>query len=240
MEEHLPKSKLHFASGLRCFQSLTTKQAGFIQRWQKNNPFSQDPPAHVQQSYTRLQFPLVTQQLSHRHHLLVGSLKLWVTNKAKVIADFLMHPCWAESSTMSSCLWIWCHLHPSRWPVNYHVVLLLKWSRQGLKHLERWWRWLYNPGRITLIFLWIEDFKRQAHETLSWYFIRVGCLKSHVRPKACTCSITFQVSLTSVQALQGACAELIMITGSQARCSGDAEIGTKFTQHSTWSAAKSN
>lgn len=68
--------------------------------------------------------------------------------------------------------------------------------------------------------------------------IRVGCLKSHVRPKACTCSITFQVSLTSIQALQGACAELIMITGCQARCSGDAEIGTKFTQHSTWSAAK--
>lgn len=60
--------------------------------------------------------------------------------------------------------------------------------------------------------------------------MRVGCLKSHVRPKACTCSITFQVSLTSVQAVQGACAELIMITGSQARCSGNAEIGTKFTQ----------
>lgn len=60
--------------------------------------------------------------------------------------------------------------------------------------------------------------------------MRVGCLKRHVRPKARTCSITFQVSRASVQALQGACAELIMIIGSRARCSDNAEIGTKFTQ----------
>lgn len=85
-----------------------------------------------------------------------------------------MRPRWAESSKMSSCLWIWCHLHPLRWPVNYHVVLLLKWSLQALKLLERWWRWLHNPGRIILIFLWIEEFKRQARETLGWYFHACG------------------------------------------------------------------
>lgn len=54
----------------------------------------------------------------------------------------------------------------------------------------------------------------------------VGCLKSHVRPKARTCSITFQVPRANVQALQGARAELIMIIGS---CS--AESGPKFLQH---------
>lgn len=54
--------------------------------------------------------------------------------------------------------------------------------------------------------------------------MRVGCLKSHVMPKAHTCSITFQVPRANVQALQGACAELII--GS---CS--AETGTKFLQH---------
>lgn len=54
----------------------------------------------------------------------------------------------------------------------------------------------------------------------------VGRLKSHVRPKARTCSITFQVPRANVQALQGACAELIMIIGC---CS--AESGAKFLQH---------
>lgn len=41
----------------------------------------------------------------------------------------------------------------------------------------------------------------------------VGCPKSHVRAFGLTCSITFLVPRANVQALQGACAELIMIIG---------------------------
>lgn len=95
----------------------------------------QDPPADGQQSYTCLQFPLVLQELSYRYHLFVGSLKLWAANKAKVIADFLMRPCWAESPKMSSCLWICCHLGSFKvtCKLQFYDAVLFKLNPQGVK-----------------------------------------------------------------------------------------------------------
>lgn len=124
--------------------------------------------------------PLIMQQLSVRHHLFVGSLKLWA-NKAKVIADFLMRLCWAESPKMSSCLWIWCCLHPSRWPVNYNFIM-----RYCLNEALREWNCYNDDGDYYSIIQdellyyfhgWRERFLRDQihdHKTLGWYFHACG------------------------------------------------------------------